>query len=429
MTNLESMQSAILYKNPEKTIILLDIPRSISLAQATPTQENTRTIYSSLPPNEPYPSTEPKRESARANVVRIMGPSVAEFPENLLREALEEVGKKHCGDWCMPRRISPVVSDRRGRKRKIDQEQVTEQGDAPSNLVEPCIQIPVFDNHKSNARTRKPLAVHEKLVAGFSNVGHVAHQLIHNPLATPVPISIGSASQTYSIPSGAAFYLANINEKTASDFSIAARSFFSTPSASAGPGQFSLIVLDPPWENSSAKRSDRYHTRRQYSDPMLALKNMLAEHIAPGGLVACWITNKTNARRCALDAFETWGIDLMEEWVWLKTTTNGLPVSDLEGLWRKPYEVLLVGRQVDATTGNTVKIAPVLQNVQRRVILAVPDLHSRKPCLKELMEQIMPNLVGDRALEVFARNLTAGWWSWGNEAIKYNWEGHWHRTS
>lgn len=419
-------QSAILYQNPENTIILLDIPQSISLAQGTLTQAVTRTIYSSSPLNEPYPSTEPKTETARANVVRIMGPSVAGFPGSLLREALEEVGKKYGGDWCMPRQISPFVPARRGVKRKIDQDQVVEHDDA---VVEPSVQIPVLDSRRYNVQTRKPLAVHEKLVDSFPNAGDMAHQLIHNPHATPVTISIGSVPQTYRIPPGAAFYLANIDEQTTSDFSIAARSFFSTPTASAGPGQFSLIVLDPPWENSSVKRSGRYHTMRQNLDPMLVLNNTLSEHIAPGGLVACWITNKIHTRQWALEAFETWGINFEEEWAWLKTTAGGLPVSDLEGLWRKPYEILLLGRHADFTIGGVVETTPVPKTVRRRVIIAVPDIHSRKPCLKELMEQIMPNLAGNRTLEIFARNLTAGWWSWGNEAIKYNWEGYWQEAA
>jgi N6-adenosine-specific RNA methylase IME4 len=62
--------------------------------------------------------------------------------------------------------------------------------------------------------------------------------------------------------------------------------------------------------------------------------------------------------------------------------------------------------------------------VVRRVVAAVPDLHSRKPCLKELFELLhMP--ADYQAVEIFARNLTAGWHSWGDEAILFNWDGFW----
>ena len=57
--------------------------------------------------------------------------------------------------------------------------------------------------------------------------------------------------------------------------------------------------------------------------------------------------------------------------------------------------------------------------------MSVPDLHSRKPCLKELIETLLLDANHYRALEVFARHLVAGWWSWGDECLKFNWEGNW----
>lgn len=154
------------------------------------------------------------------------------------------------------------------------------------------------------------------------------------------------------------------------------------------------------------------------SDPMVVLRDMLGQHIASGALVACWITHKASVRDAALEAFQAWDVQLVEEWAWLKTTVGGLPITQIDGLWRKPYEVLLLGRK--GSDG-----APESDSeVQRRVIVAVPDLHSRKPHLKTLIEPFLPGAY--RALEVFARNLTAGWWSWGDEVLKYNWEGHWY---
>ncbi len=37
----------------------------------------------------------------------------------------------------------------------------------------------------------------------------------------------------------------------------------------------------------------------------------------------------------------------------------------------------------------------------------------------------MPDPSDYQALEIFARNLTAGWWSCGDEVLKFNWEGCW----
>jgi N6-adenosine-specific RNA methylase IME4 len=140
--------------------------------------------------------------------------------------------------------------------------------------------------------------------------------------------------------------------------------------------------------------------------------------LAADGTVGLWITNKPAIRKLVLAAgglFAEWGAVLVEEWLWVKTTVGGEPVTAVGGVWRKPYEVFLLGRCGDAAQS---------VSVQRRVIFGVPDLHSRKPCFKTLLERFVlpPNY---EALEIFARHLTAGWHSWGNEVIMFNWEGYW----
>lgn len=152
---------------------------------------------------------------------------------------------------------------------------------------------------------------------------------------------------------------------------------------------------------------------------MAALEGMLGQNIAPHGLVGCWITNKPAVRKAALAAFDQWGVKLTEEWTWLKVTTKGEPVTELGGIWRKPYEVLLLGRK--GVEGKNLEAG----EVKKRLIAAVPDLHSRKPNLKELIEPLTPEPANYRALEIFARNLTAGWFAWGAECLKYNWDGYW----
>lgn len=129
--------------------------------------------------------------------------------------------------------------------------------------------------------------------------------------------------------------------------------------------------------------------------------------------------------------FAHWGVQLAEEWVWVKTTVKGELVFDLEGGWRRPWEVLLVGRQHSEGSGQG--------EVKRRIIAGVPDLHSRKPNLKGLFEKLFfkeelrngEDKVGEKtyeALEIFARNLTAGWWSWGDEVLKFQGKECWVDT-
>jgi N6-adenosine-specific RNA methylase IME4 len=134
--------------------------------------------------------------------------------------------------------------------------------------------------------------------------------------------------------------------------------------------------------------------------------------------IGIWITNKPSIRALILSPtglFATWGVTLVEEWLWLKTTTSGTPVTPIDGVWRKPYEVFLLGKKI---------AGPESAGVTRRVIVGVPDLHSRKPCLKALLERLILR-EGYEALEVFARNLTAGWHSWGDQVLMFNWEGCW----
>jgi len=137
-------------------------------------------------------------------------------------------------------------------------------------------------------------------------------------------------------------------------------------------------------------------------------------------LVAVWVTNKPAFREMLVwegGLFEEWGVQLMEEWIWLKVTSIGEPICALDSMWRKPYEVLLIGRR----GGERVE-----GDVKRRVVVGVPDLHSRKPNLKTLFEGVMCRKGGEyEALEIFARNLTAGWWSWGNEVLKFQTVEHW----
>ena len=154
----------------------------------------------------------------------------------------------------------------------------------------------------------------------------------------------------------------------------------------------------------------------------------LDTYMKRNGLVGIWITNKPAFRSLVLGhggLFERLNVSLIEEWIWIKTTTSGEPVSSLDSLWRKPYEVLLLGR----AASDPWIVAGAAPDVQRRVIAGVPDLHSRKPCLKGLIELFMPEPAEYSALEIFSRYLVAGWCSWGNEVLKFNWQGYWTTTS
>ncbi|KOS22718.1 Uncharacterized protein ESCO_003880 [Escovopsis weberi] len=182
---------------------------------------------------------------------------------------------------------------------------------------------------------------------------------------------------------------------------------------------FRLILLDPPWPNRSVRRkTDAYTTAANMAEMRSLLSSIpVPLHLADDGLVAVWITNKPavlDLLTAPTGLFASWGLELVAEWTWLKITASGEPLFDLDSAWRKPWERLLIARRAGAKT------PPALGD---KVVVAVPDAHSRKPCLRGQFQAILGE--GFPALEVFARSLTAGWWSWGNEVLHFQNSRHW----
>ncbi|CAP71303.1 uncharacterized protein PODANS_6_3240 [Podospora anserina S mat+] len=130
-----------------------------------------------------------------------------------------------------------------------------------------------------------------------------------------------------------------------------------------------------------------------------------------------WVTNSPRFTTLLLnDIFPyNWGIELVAEWTWVKVTSRGEPIVSLGSQWRKPYERLLIARKKGACAG--------AGGVKNKVIVSVPDIHSRKPNLKRVFEEVLPR--GYTALEMFARNLTAGWWGWMDEVMKFQGGEYW----
>ncbi|KAK5849844.1 hypothetical protein PBY51_014146 [Eleginops maclovinus] len=180
--------------------------------------------------------------------------------------------------------------------------------------------------------------------------------------------------------------------------------------------RFDLIVMDPPWENKSVKRSRRYS-----SLPSTQLKRLPIPLLAsPNCLVVTWVTNRPSHLQFVRDElYPHWGVDVVAEWFWVKVTTSGEFVFPLDSHHKKPYEVLVLGRyrpSSDSDTGSSEASEVPVED--QRLIVSVPSaLHSQKPSLSEVLK---PYIGAEaKCLELFARSLQPGWTSWGNEVLKF----------
>lgn len=424
-------RSPILYQNHSRTVILMDIPTSIAQAQATLGCPSFDALLSCEPVRQPYASTEPKTEAARARLMERADPEALALHAHIskqIQDALLEIRLVHKGDWCLPRRPSPI----RGHGRKLQKGNPVKDGAPYVALVEAFRERPSEpDSGLCDEIASQPCnallpplqltATDDGISSRHTEMLYIQDCVVRNDYNTPITMNIDSLRQLR-IPPLSTFISSPI-ESSVEIFINAADKYLCRTSLSDSE-QFDFILADPPWLNRSVRRSKKYKTLGYHSsDPWETIQGILGQHLAPGGLVGVWVTNKAEPRKKVLTAFQHWNVQLVEEWVWMKTTLHGELVTELDGLWRRPYEILLLGRKslshdCESRTADD-------SSLNRRFICGVPDLHSRKPSLKELIEPLMPDRCSYRAIELFARNLTAGWWSWGDEVLKFNWEDNW----
>ncbi|XP_020951806.1 methyltransferase-like protein 4 isoform X8 [Sus scrofa] len=179
---------------------------------------------------------------------------------------------------------------------------------------------------------------------------------------------------------------------------------------------YDVIVIDPPWQNKSVKRSNRY----SYLSPLQIKQIPIPKLAAPNCLVVTWVTNRQKHLRFVKEElYPSWSVEIVAEWHWVKITNSGEFVFPIDSPHKKPYEVLVLGRVRE-------RAALLLRNAEvkelsipdHKLIVSVPCiLHSHKPPLAEVLKDyIKPE---GEYLELFARNLQPGWTSWGNEVLKF----------
>jgi len=174
---------------------------------------------------------------------------------------------------------------------------------------------------------------------------------------------------------------------------------------------FKWVVMDPPWENKSARRYATFHHEEllRVDVPRLAHPEAC--------VLAVWVTNKPAYTTFLLEqALPKWGFTLHDTWFWLKLSVNGELVTPLESTHRLPFEKLIIAYR-GTTEAARARLRRLLGN-QTRVVASVPLRHSWKPPPESFFpaSSMAP---GDRKIELFARELRPNWTSIGLEVSEH----------
>jgi N6-adenosine-specific RNA methylase IME4 len=426
----------IIWQSEDRNITLIDVPCSIAAAQGTQDQPCHDLLSSTQAQAEPYKTNEPKSAAARSRLVsNTVDTEYHEVYADLLNDSLSVVRAAYDGPWCQPRPFIETPKEN-GRKRKVGLNTVddlTGPEGGTNNLYQSL--HPQLESQSNVLRTLSQQSF--SIIHGLEHTESQSYQ--SRPTLdddTRASFSVTSpedcdAFNSFFLPLESSFILSSCSDSRTLHTSVRAQAQELEVSK-----KFDFILLDPPWPNRSVKRTHKtaystYSTAQSLDEINQLIAGMdLDVLMADSCLVAIWITNKPAVRDLVLGEnglFDCWGVELTEEWVWLKTTVHGEPVTPMDSVWRKPYEILLLGRKCRQYVAPVKGLSTRQQEISRKVLVSVPDLHSRKPCLKELIEPLVPDRKRYRALEVFARHLVSGWWSWGDECIKFNGNQYWWR--
>ncbi|GAB7343110.1 hypothetical protein MBLNU457_1187t1 [Dothideomycetes sp. NU457] len=423
---------SILFKNQTADVVLLDIPASIAEAQEW-SEHEARCLLSCPVLEKPFPSHEPKNAKARANLERQAGRSTDFLYQPFVEHGLCTIGGEHQGDWCLPRAVRKH-EDSVSRKRKLEHDNV----EVRRELISSREDVTQLLGDVVSGESLKQLSKVRWCDDCPENAGSDIH--FDDDGLFVANTSPKERRLEFELITGQkhTFFIPPLSSSLVSDCSRSAAFYSKVKSTAEQHGtkrSFDLIMMDPPWPNKAIRRGhEKGRAHYSVSDTLWDLRQLIFDMdidvlLADKGYIGVWITNNAAVRDLVVGDdgfFESWGVKLVEEWIWIKVTKSGEPVMPLASCWRKPYEVLLLGRKVDQPSLAEVPLySQDASDVKRRLIAAVPDLHSRKPCLKSLLEPLMTRPDDYRALEIFARNLVSGWWSWGNEAIKFNHDSCW----
>ncbi|CAN0922092.1 Methyltransferase-like protein 2 [Linum grandiflorum] len=257
-------------------------------------------------------------------------------------------------------------------------------------LYEITLKVPDEDGEQSENGCNADQPCSRRMVPVFNNV-------VINEAGIEVEAEF--MSRKYVIPRESCFYM------------VRYRLLFQLQAADTSSG-FNLILIDPPWENASAHQKLMYPTLPSRYFLSLPIKQLVH---SDGALVALWVTNRERLRRFVEEElFPSWGVTYAATIFWLKVKPDGSLTSDLDLFHHRPYECLLLG-YCDGKVREAQKMGPI----EDKIVISIPGDYSRKLPVGELVQKHVPSSGTPRCIELFAREMMAGWTSWGNEPLRF----------
>lgn len=175
-------------------------------------------------------------------------------------------------------------------------------------------------------------------------------------------------------------------------------------------GYAGTILCDPPWSfRLYSEKNTRKSPQGQYG--CMGLSEIMALPVAslclPDACCVMWATAPMLPH--ALKTLEAWGFDYKSAGAWAKQTSTGKAWQFGTGyVYRSAAEFWIYGSRGK----------PKLRSRSiRNLIVAPVREHSRKPdCMRTNIEAHLPAPY----VELFARESSPGWLTWGNQATKFD---------
>ena len=169
--------------------------------------------------------------------------------------------------------------------------------------------------------------------------------------------------------------------------------------------KYSIIYADPPWSYRDKALAGNRGAGCKYDIMNIEdIKNLPIGKLTDDDCILfMWVTfPKLNE---CFDVIKSWGFEYKTvAFTWIKKYKNGGNFMVMGRWTRANAEICMI-----ATKGKPKRINAGV----RQVVETVPERHSKKP---DIVREKIVQLVGDLPrIELFAREKTEGWDSWGNE--------------